>query len=102
MALILLFAKDIWILLKVSFASSLKETRKEDKETFLYVLKLALAVIPIGVAGLIFKDRVSELKSLLFVGLALYYWGTSTCNLLTRKLIKNMKMSHLKMLLLWV
>ncbi|MGI6675240.1 MAG: undecaprenyl-diphosphate phosphatase [Bacilli bacterium] len=91
LALILLFAKDIWILLKGFFRFIFKkETRKEDKETFLYVLKLALAVIPIGVAGLIFKDRVSELKSLLFVGLALSITGALLLAIfLTRKLIKE-------------
>jgi undecaprenyl-diphosphatase len=45
------------------------------KTDFLYVLKLMVAVIPIGILGLIFKDAVEDIKSLIFVGFALMVTG---------------------------
>ncbi len=74
-AMVLLFYKDIWHLISQTWRFIFKkdETAKED---FLYVIKLLIAVIPIGIFGFILKDWVGSIKSLWFVGLALILTGT--------------------------
>ncbi len=57
LAMMVLFYKDIWHLIKQTFNFIFKKdlTAKND---FLYVVKLLIAVIPIGIAGFILKDWV--------------------------------------------
>ena len=76
LALFVLFAKDIWELIKGFFLYIFKkEAREKYKETFLYVIKLIIAVIPIGIVGLIFKEEMGAIKNLLTVGIAFFITG---------------------------
>jgi undecaprenyl-diphosphatase len=72
--MIVLFYKDIWHLILQTFKFIFKKDMAA-KTDFLYVLKLMVAVIPIGILGLIFKDAVEDIKSLIFVGFALMVTG---------------------------
>lgn len=71
-AMILIFYQDIGKLIKSSFLYIFK---KEERETyqkdFFYVLKLFVAIIPIGIVGLIFKDQINDIKNFLTVGIGL-------------------------------
>ncbi len=68
LALLYFFRKDVAQLIKGTFCYLIKkdETGKED---FIYVLKLAIAVIPIGIVGILIKDYLPD--DLLSVGFAL-------------------------------
>ncbi len=71
-ALIIIFYKDIITLIKSFFLYIFKkEERETHKENFLYVIKLIIAVIPIGIVGLLVKDRISSLNNLLTIGISL-------------------------------
>lgn len=74
-AMMVLFHKDIWHLIKQTFNYLFKKD-VSAKNDFLYVIKLLIAVIPIGIAGFILKDWVGSIKSLWFVGLALILTGS--------------------------
>jgi undecaprenyl-diphosphatase len=68
LALLLFFRKDVGQLIKGTFCYLVKkdETGKED---FIYVLKLIVAIIPVGLVGLLIKDYLPD--DLLSVGFAL-------------------------------
>jgi len=68
LALLLFFRKDVEQLIKGTFCYLVKkdETGKED---FIYVLKLIVAIIPVGLVGLLIKDYLPD--DLLSVGFAL-------------------------------
>lgn len=73
-AMIVYFRKDIWALI----IGDIKFVFKKDqshKESFEYTVKLLIAIIPIGIAGLLFKDYMDQFKSLLSVGIALMVTG---------------------------
>ena len=91
LALFVLFAKDIWELIKGFFLYIFKkEAREKYKETFLYVIKLIIAVIPIGIIGLIFKEEMGAIKNLLTVGIALFITGALLLTIFfTRNLIEE-------------
>lgn len=75
-AMVLLFYKDIWTLIKSFFIFLFKpQQRDKVKDDFMYLIKLVIAIIPIGIAGLLFKDHMGELKTLLSVGIALFLTG---------------------------
>lgn len=75
-AIVLLFYKDIWTLIKHFFIFLFKpQQRDEVKDDFMYTVKLVIAIIPIGIAGLLFKDYMGEFKTLLSVGIALFLTG---------------------------
>lgn len=73
-AMIAYFYKDIWALIRDNFLFIFKKD-KEKQAAFFYVLKLLIAVIPIGITGLIFKDHMDGLKTLFAVGIALMVTG---------------------------
>lgn len=68
LALLYYFKRDVGQLIKGTFCYLIRkdETGKED---FIYVLKLVMAVIPVGIAGLLLKDVLPN--DLLSVGFAL-------------------------------
>lgn len=77
LALILIFYKDIIKLIKSFFFYIFKKEEKENyKDDFFYVLKLLIAVIPIGIIGLIFKNQIANIKNLLTVGISLFITGS--------------------------
>lgn len=67
LALFIVLWKDIKLLIANSFTYLFKK-KEENKVYFHYLLKLAIGVIFIGIIGFIFKDKLNELKSLLFIG----------------------------------
>lgn len=76
-AMIILFYKDIWKLIKATwFFLFYKERRDEFKCDFLYVVKLIIALIPIGIFGFIFRKQMGDIKNLLTVGISLMITGT--------------------------
>lgn len=75
LALFALFFPDIFRLIKNFFRYIFKKERADYKTDFDYVLKLLVAVIPIGIIGLLFKDEVEKIKNLLTVGFALIITG---------------------------
>jgi undecaprenyl-diphosphatase len=68
LALVYYFRKDVGMLINGTYRYLFKreETSKDD---FIYVLKLLIAVIPIGIFGLLFEDLLQD--DLLFTGYAL-------------------------------
>lgn len=75
-AMVLLFYKDIWLLIKSFFIYLFKPKQRETvKDDFMYLIKLVIAIIPIGIAGLLFKDYMGDFKTLLSVGIALFLTG---------------------------
>lgn len=77
LALLLFFKRDVGVLIKGTWCYLIKkdETGKED---FIYVLKLLVAIIPIGIFGLLIKDLLpndllSVGFSLIITSLLLYY-----------------------------
>lgn len=73
-ALFLFFYKDIFFLIKQTWLFIIKKDQNA-KNDFYYVLKLLLAVIPIGIVGLLVSDDIDKLKTLLAVGFALMLTG---------------------------
>lgn len=91
-AMILILYRDIGQLIKSFFLYIFKKEEKEIyKKDFLYVLKLIVAIIPVGIIGLIFKNYINDIKNLLTVGIGLLI--TSTFLLLTY-LTRNRYESH--------
>lgn len=78
-AMIIFFWNDLISLLKSAISFIFKD--KESKENTVimddmrYILKLLIAVIPLGIAGLIFADYLDKFSSLLFVGISLLITG---------------------------
>lgn len=73
-AMVIYFRKDLWSLFTDNLQFIFKKDRTK-KPAFDYALKLLIAVIPIGITGLLFKDYMDEFKSLLAVGIALMVTG---------------------------
>ncbi len=90
-ALFILFAEDILALIKGFFLFIFSKNREEHRDTFLYVIKLIIAIIPIGIFGFIFKDKMAEIKNLLTVGIALVITGAL---LMTIFFTRNLKDDH--------
>lgn len=88
LALFVLFYRDIFKLIKSFFMFIFSKRRDEYREDFLYVIKLLIAVIPIGIFGLIFKDNIGNIKNLLTVGISLIITGSLLLTIFfTRKAI---------------
>lgn len=75
LALLILFYKDIFSLIKHFFLYLFKKD-EASKSQFYYVLKLLITIIPIGVVGFIFKDHMASIKNLLTVGISLCITGS--------------------------
>lgn len=73
-AMIVYFRKDIWTLIVENLQFIFKKDASK-KPSFEYALKLLIAVIPIGITGLLFKDYMDEFKTLFAVGIALMVTG---------------------------
>jgi undecaprenyl-diphosphatase len=68
LAILLFFKQDVLVLFQNSLHFVFKK-RIASKDDFLYVVKLVISVIPVGVAGLLLEDYFPN--SLLFVGISL-------------------------------
>lgn len=91
-AIFFIFHKDVFKLIKSFFLFIFKKDEKENyKDDFIYVLKLFVAVIPIGIVGILLKDNIANIKNLLTVGIALFITGSL---LLVIFLTRNMFDSH--------
>jgi undecaprenyl-diphosphatase len=74
LALFLLLYKDIFRLIKHFFLYIFKRN-EEYKDDFYYALKLVVSVIFIGIAGILLKDYLGNIKNLLTVGISLVITG---------------------------
>lgn len=91
-ALILIFYKDIWKLIKGSFLYIFnKNSRQQHLNDFTYSLKLLVSVIPIGIIGLLIKNHIPNITNLLTVGISLIVTGTL---LLIVYLTRNLYETH--------
>ncbi|MGI6644455.1 MAG: undecaprenyl-diphosphate phosphatase [Bacilli bacterium] len=90
-ALVILFHKDIWFLLKHFFGFIfVKDKREEYRDGFFYSLKLMVMVIPLGIVGFIVKDYIGGIKNLLTVGICLFVTGALLVVIYaTRNIIKE-------------
>lgn len=68
-AIFILFYKDIVKLLKGFFKYVFKKDKNSQKE-FLYCLCVIISTIPVGIFGLLFKDKIESITSILFLGFA--------------------------------
>lgn len=68
-AIFILFYKDIVKLLKGFFKYIFKKDKNSKKE-FLYCLCVIISTIPVGIVGLLFKDKIESINSILFLGFA--------------------------------
>ncbi len=68
-AIFILFYKDIVKLLKGFFKYIFKKDKNSKKE-FLYCLCVIISTIPVGIFGLLFKDKIESITSILFLGFA--------------------------------
>lgn len=74
-ALILLFHQDLFRLIKHAFLFVFKKDKDAYKEDFLYLMKIIIAIIPIGIVGFIFRNHMGSIKGLLTVGISLMVTG---------------------------
>lgn len=85
-AIFIIFWKDIKDLVTAFFSYILKKnTRKDNLKKFKYCLYVVLSTIPVGITGLIFKDKIEDLYSL--NGLAIAFLITA----LALFIVRNMK-----------
>lgn len=77
LALLIFFRDDVIKLIKSSFSFVFKKSKRGDpiiKEDINYVFKLIIAVIPIGIVGLLFEDLIPT--TMLSVGISLLFTGS--------------------------
>ena len=67
-AILLIYYKDIYKLIKNSFKYIIK---KDDNNDFKYIIKLIISTMPVGFIGFIFKDKIEAISSLKLIGIAL-------------------------------
>ena len=85
-AIFIIFWKDIKDLVTAFFSYIFKkDTRKDNLKKFKYCLYVVLSTIPVGITGLIFKDKIEDLYSL--NGLAIAFLITA----LALFIVRNMK-----------
>lgn len=68
-AIFILFYKDIVKLLKGFFKYVFKKD-KNSKNEFLYCLCIVISTIPVGIFGMLFKDKIENINNILFLGFA--------------------------------
>jgi undecaprenyl-diphosphatase len=93
-ALLIFYFKDVRILVKDTYSFVFNKLTRQDPDVrfnFFYVLKLILAIIPIGIVGYLFKDQLNEVTTLLSIGVALI--ATSILLLLVW-LFRNIQFEH--------
>jgi len=89
-AIVFIFRKDIISLLKNSFNYLVKK-EKNYRNDFNYALAILIAVIPAGVIGLIFKNKIeADFKNLTIVGVSLIVTALAL-SLVNSEAIENKK-----------
>ncbi len=74
LALLIFYWKDVVLLLKDSYGFVFNKLLRNDqdvKHNFFYVLKLLIAIIPIGIIGYLFSDYLNIYTNFLTIGVAL-------------------------------
>ena len=70
-AIFILFFKDIVKLLKGFFTYIFKkDKRSTTKKEFLYCIYIMISTIPVGITGILFKDKIESINSIMFLGFA--------------------------------
>lgn len=86
LAILIIFWKDVLKLLKDFFTFLFKkEKRKSTKQGFTYCLLILVGSIPVGIAGVLFKDKLESLLSIKMLGV------TFLITALSLFLVKNIK-----------
>ena len=71
LAIFILFYKDIIDLIKAFFIFIFnKEKRSINKKKFRYCLFIIISSIPVGITGLLFKNKIENLNSMSYLGFA--------------------------------
>ncbi len=75
LAILFIFRKEVWDLLKAFFSYLFKkETRSANKKKFKYCLYIIVSTIPIGLAGVLLKDTIeSKLQNITLLGFAFLF-----------------------------
>jgi undecaprenyl-diphosphatase len=74
-AVVIYFWSDLWGILR-SLAGGLTDSRKRETADFRFGLAVAVGSVPIGIAGLVFKDEIEgPLRNLWVIGAALIFWS---------------------------
>ncbi len=60
LAILFIFRKDIISLIKDFFGYFKKSTRSKHKDGFMYIMKLIVSTIPVGIAGILLNDYLEE------------------------------------------
>ena len=85
-AILLIYYKDIYKLIKNSIKHIIKKDKNKD---FNYIIKLIISTIPVGIIGFLFKDKIEAISSLKLIGLSLLLTAISL--LLIRNVNGNKK-----------
>lgn len=91
-AIILIFRKDVWELIK-GFINYIKTHGKESKNEFKYCWLLVIGTIPVGLLGFFAKDLLEDLlsKNIFLVGIGFLITGLSLLLVLDTKGTKKDK-----------
>ena len=75
LAILFIFRNDIIELIKKFFTYIFKkEKRKDNKDGFMYVIKMVISTIPVGITGILFNDYLeSNYTSLKFLAIAFLF-----------------------------
>lgn len=75
LAILFIFRKDIVDLIKHFFTFIFnKQKRKENKDGFMYVIKMVISTIPVGISGILFNEYLeSHFTSLKFLAISFLF-----------------------------
>lgn len=75
LAILFIFRKDIIDLIKYFFTFIFnKQKRKENKDGFMYVIKMVISTIPVGISGILFNEYLeSHFTSLKFLAISFLF-----------------------------
>lgn len=94
LALLIFYWKDVTLLVKDTYGflfNKLLRNDSEVKHNFFYVLKLIVAIIPIGIVGYFFNDYLDQFTTYLTIGVAL---SATALFLFLVWLLRNVQFQH--------
>ncbi len=94
LALLLFYWKDVTLLVKDTYGFIFNKLLRNDaevKHNFFYVLKLIVAIIPIGIVGYFFSDYLDQFTTYLTIGVTL---SATALFLFLVWLLRNVQFQH--------